>query len=171
MIRGSGCLAVPLRAWPGAGRLLWRAKWLILAVAVLANAAAALGAGAWGPRAHGDLVDFTVYAYRHWQSTDVYLQPGDQYAIRARGEWLYSPLVGLHGPSGGLAGMPTYPMNHVPGGALVGRIGEDGAPFYVGGGTAGLAEQAGMLYLQINDDILSDNRGQLVVDIEVLQAD
>ena len=167
----TGCVAVPLRLLPDVWRFLWRAKWLILAVVVLANAAAALGMGAWGPRAQGDLADYTVYAYRQWQSSDIYLQPGDRYEIRARGEWLYSPLVGLHGPAGGLAGMPTYPMNYAPGGALVGRIGEAGEPFYIGAETTGIAMQAGMLYLRINDDILSDNRGKLVVDLDVQRAE
>lgn len=167
----TGCLTIPLLAWPGVWRFLWRAKWLILAVATLANAAAALGMGAWGPRSQGDLADYTVYAYRQWQSTGIYLQQGDRYAIRARGEWLYSPFVGLHGPAGGLAGMPTYPMNYAPGGALLGRIGDAGEPFYVGADATGATVQAGMLYLRINDDILSDNRGQLVIDIDVLRAE
>jgi hypothetical protein len=47
----------------------------------------------------------------------------------------------------------------VPGGLLIGRIGQNGAPFWVGKGTTVQAQEAGDLYLRINDDILSDNDG------------
>ncbi len=43
----------------------------------------------------------------------------------------------------------------VPGGVLIGRIGEDGPPFR-GRGTTVRAEKQGALYLRVNDE-LTDN--------------
>ena len=110
-----------------------------------------------------------IQAYRDWQGTADYLHPGDRYVIRARGEWLYSPFVGFHSAAGSAnhVAPPSYPLPVQPGGALIGRIGEDGQPFYVGAYTAGWAEQEGQIYLRIDDDRLGDNEGALVVEITV----
>jgi hypothetical protein len=50
---------------------------------------------------------------------------------------------------------------------LIGRIGETGQPFLVGTGTRWYADQAGLLYLRIDDDILSDNEGWVTVAVTV----
>jgi hypothetical protein len=149
---------IPARAW-----------WPLLAVVLLCGATSAIGPERWGPRAQGDMAGYRVYSYRQWQSTDLQLSPGDRIRISARGEWQYSPFVGMHGPEGGLAGMPEYPLPGERGGALVGRVGDRGDVFYVGRGTALVVRDPGMLLLRINDDILSDNRGQLDVEIEVVR--
>ena len=46
-----------------------------------------------------------------------------------------------------------------PGYSLIGRIGEDGAPFFVGSRFQGVAPQAGILWLGINDPMPQRNRG------------
>jgi arylsulfatase A-like enzyme len=46
-----------------------------------------------------------------------------------------------------------------PGYCLIGRIGEDGVPFYVGSHFQGVAPQAGVLWLGINDPAPERNRG------------
>jgi hypothetical protein len=53
---------------------------------------------------------------------------------------------------------------------LIGRIGEDGDPRYVGDGMRWRAQNEGMLYLRIDDDILSDNEGFVSVDVRVQAA-
>jgi hypothetical protein len=111
-----------------------------------------------------------VYAYRQWQSTGVELNVGDRFRLRASGQWQYSPIVGLNGPRGGRPAVPGYPLPGVVGGALLGRIGENGSAFYVGAGTRGVADSRGLFYLRINDDLLGDNAGTLDVDIEVVRA-
>ncbi len=121
----------------------------------------------WRPHAQTELLTRAAFAYRQWQSTGFYLNQGDRFTIQARGEWLYSPLVGKHGPAGGLPAPAFYPLPQVDGGALIGRIGENGQPFYVGRWTSGLADAPGLLYLRINDDLLGDNAGQLAIEIEI----
>lgn len=116
-----------------------------------------------------------IFAYRGWQSMGVQLEKDDSVTIRARGTWLYTPGE-YHGPEGH-ARYPApsfYPLPHVermgpgvPGGVLIGRIGENGAPFLVGRGTRVQAAERGKLYLRINDDILSDNEGWVEVQVRV----
>jgi len=121
---------------------------------------------AWRPQQAIELLTYHVYAYRDWQSTDLFLEQGQCVQIKAQGEWLYSPVVGRHGPEGGRFAPSFYPRQYDLGGALLGRIGETGEAFYVGKQTLTCASSLGFLYLRINDDILSDNSGSLSVKIE-----
>ncbi len=109
-----------------------------------------------------------VHAYRDWQNMAVQLREGDLVAIRASGEWLYTPHE-VHGPQGHprYPAPDFYPIPYAAGGVLIGRIGEKGEPFVVGKRTIHYAYEDGPLYLRINDDRLGDNWGSVVVDIEV----
>jgi hypothetical protein len=109
-----------------------------------------------------------IFAYRDWQSVGMQLQAGDLVTIWAEGEWLYTPGE-FHGPEGHARyPAPTfYPVPYVAGGALIGRVGEGGEPFYVGKRATVEALQAGRLYLRIDDDILSDNEGWVEVRVQV----
>ena len=91
--------------------------------------------------------------------------------IEAGGEWLYTPGE-YHGPAGHprFRAPEFYPLPGVAGGALIGRIGETGAPFYVGERWSGRAGGDGPLYLRIDDDLLGDNEGFVLVDVEVVEA-
>jgi hypothetical protein len=115
-----------------------------------------------------DLAPIEIFAYRDWQSTNVKVAQGDGVQIRASGEWLYTP-----GEWNGPEGHPRYPapgfypVPGVRGGALIGKIGESGDTFYVGAGYSFRARQAGQLYLRIDDDILSDNKGKVRVQVSV----
>ena len=123
------------------------------------------------PTHQEDMAQTRVYAYRDWQSTGIRLEVGEEVAIRATGEWLYTPNE-WHGAEGH-ARYPApnfYPMSHVPGGLLLARIGEAGGPVWVGKDTTLWVNEPGMLYLRINDDQLSDNKGVLDVKIEVIPA-
>lgn len=123
-----------------------------------------------GPLSQEDLSTPRVYAYRDWQTVGLQLNEGDIVHIRARGTWLYTPEE-HHGPEGHTEypAPDTYPISgyNVPGGVLLGRIGEDGKPFIVSRGRTVVADRPGALYLRINDDILSDNEGYVMVELQV----
>ncbi len=123
------------------------------------------------PVQKADLVEQRVYAYRGWQSVGIALHPGDVVTIVARGRWLYSPQVGYYGPDGAPPSQypaPSYyPVPNGIGGCLIGRIGEKGHPFYVGRRATIRSDALGLLYLRINDDIVTDNDGYVTVEITV----
>lgn len=125
-----------------------------------------------GPHRQRDLSQPRIYAYRDWQSVGVQLSPGDIVRLRAEGTWLYTPGE-YHGPEGHheYPAPDTYPINGVPGGVLLARVGEDGYPFVVGRGGTFVADREGFLFLRINDDILSDNEGYVTVEFEVTPAE
>ncbi len=115
-----------------------------------------------------DLNQMKIFAYRDWQSTGVTVNPGDVVNIRARGRWLYTPNE-WHSPAGHprFRAPQFYPLPGVPGGALIGKIGDNGKPFYVGANISIQSQASGQLYLRIDDDILSDNEGEVDVDVRV----
>ncbi len=115
-----------------------------------------------------DLNPLEIFAYRDWQGTSVQLESGQRVIIHARGGWLYTPNE-WQGPEGHhiYRAPGFYPLPGVPGGALIGRIGESGEIFFVGAYSTFRAPAAGQLYLRIDDDILSDNQGKVQVTIQV----
>ncbi len=145
---------------------IWVAALLTLgSVTVLAAEGALL------PVQQAEMAQYRIFAYRDWQSVGVRLQPGDGVRLRAEGNWSYTPGE-FHGPEGH-ARYPApgfYPVPYGRGGALLGKIGEDGSPFVVGKLGRADASTAGMLYLRINDDILSDNQGWANVTFQVFPA-
>ncbi|MDP3723003.1 MAG: alkaline phosphatase family protein [Candidatus Omnitrophota bacterium] len=61
--------------------------------------------------------------------------------------------------------LPAMADGPFPAFCLIGKLGDDGPPFYVGARYDGVAERAGRLWLGINDDHLADNRGAFAVRI------
>jgi hypothetical protein len=57
------------------------------------------------------------------------------------------------------------PLPNVLAGALIGRVGTNGAPFPIGTGVPVTMPAAGQLFLGINDDGFEDNVGEFRVDI------
>ncbi len=151
-------------------RRLTLLSWPFLALLLLLGGTALARPAGWRPHTQVELLTHTVYAYRQWQSTGIKLAAGDTAIIRARGQWLYSPIVGLNGPNGGRPAGPQYPLPNVPGGALLARVGDDGAPAFAGAWARVQATSRGFLYLRINDDLLGDNVGTLTVEISVTPA-
>lgn len=149
-------------------RILIRAGLLLVPICLIGMALTLWALGSWRPVVQSTLFSHTVYAYRQWQSTGYYLNEGDEVLIRAQGQWSYSPEVGENGPEGGPPAPNYYPLPSSPGGALLGRIGEDGTIFDIGPGARVNVTQAGMLYVGINDDLLGDNKGQLGLEITVI---
>lgn len=147
---------------------------------LLANAlAGALAVNAL-PVAQETLHQQKIYAYRGWQSVGVQVHEDETVEIQASGEWLYTPDE-YNGPEGHPRYLAPdfYPMPGAPGGLLIGKIGESGIPFIVGQGTSVSAYEwqardgiqlSGLLYLRINDDVLSDNKGSVVVAVTVTKA-
>ena len=117
---------------------------------------------------HESLNPTRIYAYRDWQSTGVRVHQGDLLAVEAEGEWTYTPGE-VHGPEGHPIYLAPrfYPLPSAPGGVLIGRIGEEGDPFHVGRYMYRRVRENGLLYLRIDDDILSDNEGYVEIQINV----
>ena len=143
---------------------------MILALGALVALGVFAVSGAWGPQFQESLLVNRVYAYRGWQSTGIQLHKGDRYTLRADGIWLYSPYAGPNGPEGHRRYLSPdfYPLPKVGGGALIGRVGEEGKPFYVGRGLWGQADTNGLLYLRIDDDLLGDNVGSVTIKVTVI---
>jgi hypothetical protein len=118
-----------------------------------------------------DMAQTEIFAYRGWQSTGVRLQANETAEIRATGYWLYTP--GEWHDANGHKRYPApsfYPLTGVAGGVLIGRVGESDYVQWVGRRGNVWASEPGMLYLRINDDILTDNEGSLHVSIKVIPA-
>ena len=140
---------------------------VVVAVVLLVLAARAV----LRPVQHASLTQPRIYAYRDWQSVGLRVHAGDSLNIRAKGTWLYTPGE-YHGPEGHAryAAPSFYPLPGVRGGALIGRIGETGEPFYVGRRLTRTIDRDGTLYLRIDDDVLSDNDGFVTVEVSVAEG-
>lgn len=142
----------------------------VLAMGALLAFGGLAASAARAPQSQESLLVNRVYAYRGWQSTGVQLHKGDRYTLRADGIWMYSPYAGPNGPEGHRRYLAPnfYPLPNVGGGSLIGRIGEEGRPFYVGRAIWGQAETSGLLYLRIDDDLLGDNVGSVTIKVTVI---
>ena len=107
----------------------------------------------------------TVMARSAWTDTSIDVRPGQEIFFTASGEVRWGP-----GRRHGAAGERNSPFNQgrpMPdrnAAALIGKIGESGDPFFIGGSTQGIRVRgAGRLYLGVNDDFLDDNSGSLRV--------
>ena len=111
-----------------------------------------------------------VSATRDWVDTGIVLQAGDVLDITASGQIFYAPGRAAAAQAAGAAGRratASAPMPDVEIGALVGRI-ADGPVFKVGDTLTGYrAPVAGRLFLRVNDDVLTDNRGEFRAAIAV----
>lgn len=150
---------------------------LLVVSYLLANGLAGLLIATAAPVPQESLHQQKIYAYRDWQSVGVQVHEAESVTIQASGEWLYTP-GDYHGPAGHPIYLAPdfYPIAGVAGGVLIGKIGEDGIPFVVGSATTVSAydwqtrdggQSDGFLYLRINDDVLSDNKGSVTVAVTV----
>jgi hypothetical protein len=98
-------------------------------------------------------VDGAKYAVNalQWMDTGIELNMNDELVISAFGKVDLMPNGGGQGISGpeGSAQFPGQPGIHPPG-ALLGRIGENGSAFLIGGSYNGTSKSEGRLYLQIS---------------------
>ena len=109
----------------------------------------------------------SVPANQHWVDTGLTVQRGDRVAFNGSGRVQLSAnandTAGVAGSETGRR--PTGPMPALLAGALIGRIGPV-SMFAIGNQTNELTMPAdGRLFLGVNDDEVSDNRGQFVVTV------
>jgi len=111
--------------------------------------------------------DVRVDARSSWTDTTIQVRPGQTVYFSARGRVRWGP-----GRQDGPAGERNSPRNDGrpigsrPAAALIGRVGDDDAPFFIGGEEEGIRMRAGgRLFLGINDDYLEDNAGAFDVTI------
>jgi hypothetical protein len=106
-----------------------------------------------------------VPANAGWVSTGMRVRRGEVITFNTTGEIQLST---NSADRAGSAGTPRTaagaPLPNVNAGGLIGRIG-NGAPFAIGNQTSVPMPNAGLLYLAANDDELSDNTGEFVVQI------
>jgi len=138
------------------------------------------------------LATVTVSARAAWTDTGADLEAGAPLRLRASGTaWvvgmrLRERLIGAPvdrrvGPGGTYVWPRDYPTRRrranrrfplptmvdgpTPAFGLIGKIGSDGAPFYVGERFDGITSRSGRLWLGINDDDVADNSGSFQVTV------
>jgi hypothetical protein len=109
----------------------------------------------------------TVDARTPWTDTGIDLRPGQEVIFSSTGQVRWGP-----GRRDGAEGEKNSPVNQgrpMPrrnAAALIGRIGPNGDPFFIGEDTQPVRVRgSGRLFLGINDDVLQDNSGSLRVTI------
>jgi hypothetical protein len=113
---------------------------------------------------------FTVPGNQPWISTLLIFQDGDMVGVKASGQVRLSPGAADVVPPGGAAGTKpgsNFPIPAAPRGALIGRI-DHGPAFVIGAERALRIPGNGVLYLGVNDDLTSDNGGELQVTVSIL---
>ncbi|MDO9529092.1 MAG: LecA/PA-IL family lectin [Syntrophales bacterium] len=113
-----------------------------------------------------------------WRNSGAILKKGLKYKITATGRWTAGPICSWTGPDGfgvspicsGASG--TY-IGRDSASLLLGKIGERGNPFVVGGGLELTASEDGILFFRINDTpmIMGDNSGSVDVTVSVQYAE
>jgi hypothetical protein len=122
---------------------------------------------------------FRLEADAGWAATGFFVEEGQEVTLTAHGRALTAP-INLFGP-GSISGpngqvgqfaicpnfenSPPCAMEDAPFGALVGKIGEDGEPFFVGSDLTFTAATSGQIYLAVNDllPFYDDNHGNYMV--------
>lgn len=111
--------------------------------------------------------DVRVEALTAWTDTSIIVRPGQTVYFTSHGKVRWGP-----GRQDGPEGERNSPRNDGrpipsrPAAALIGRIGDDEAAFFIGGGEEGIRMRSGgKLYLGINDDYLGDNNGTFDVTV------
>jgi hypothetical protein len=106
-----------------------------------------------------------VSANAGWVSTGMRVRRGEVITFNTTGEIQLSTNAADRARSAGATRTaPRAPMPAVSAGGLIGRIG-NGAPFAIGDQASVPMPNAGLLYLAVNDDELSDNTGAFVVQL------
>jgi hypothetical protein len=108
----------------------------------------------------------TVQANQPWTSTGITVKRGQRLNLTTTGEiQLSDDGNDVAGPSGAksLRLAPGAPLPQAYAGALIGKVGPNGALLAIGNSTSIVVPAAGVLYLGINDDGFADNRGNFQV--------
>jgi sRNA-binding regulator protein Hfq len=110
-----------------------------------------------------------VVAKRDWTSTGLIITRGDRIRITATGSVVIDPGTGqTTGPEGTNLTDPKKLMQDQPTGALIAVIGADNDDFvFVGRSAEFTATRGGLLFLSVNEGILSDNTGSYKALVEI----
>jgi hypothetical protein len=131
----------------------------VAAISGAANSASDLDQGMNAPGA------IRVPANGGWVSTGMRVRRGETITFNTTGEIQLSTNGSDRARSAGTTRMAAgAPLPNVAAGGLIGRIG-NGAPFAIGDQASVPMPNAGLLYLAVNDDELSDNTGAFVVQL------
>jgi hypothetical protein len=112
--------------------------------------------------------DVRVAATTQWVNTGITVRAGDNVYFDASGEVHWGPNR-EDGPVGerNSPSNPGRPIPASPAAALIGRVGDRGTPFLNGDQPGPYRmRNSGQLFLGINDDVLTDNRGAFTVTIQ-----
>ncbi len=110
----------------------------------------------------------TVSAKTPWTATGITVRRGETLNFNATGEiQLSGDASDIASPYGAKSTRKASnsPLPNVLAGALIGRVGTNGAPFPIGTGVPVTMPAAGQLFLGINDDGFGDNAGEFRVEI------
>ena len=108
-----------------------------------------------------------VDAREQWTDTGIDVRSGQQIYFASQGEtrWGRDRKDGAEGERNSPLN-PNRPLPDRPAAALIGRIGDGNQVFFVGADSGPFrARDSGRLYLGINDDVLTDNSGNLRVTV------
>jgi hypothetical protein len=111
--------------------------------------------------------DVSVSARERWTDTGLSVRAGQTVYFQASGRVRWGP-DRQDGPEGerNSPRNNARPIPNRPAAALIGRVGENDAPFFIGDESGPIRLRGGgRLYLSINDDALQDNSGSFRVTI------
>lgn len=155
-------------------------RWHALFIALCLSAAPAAAQQAAPPEGATQAV---LPAAASWMATRVSVRRGQGLRISAQGRWsAITPAQTVTAAprdtstdANGYPDMPAgrgAPLPAANRGALVGRIGENGAPFLIGAAYRGRADADGVLFVTMNEpaEQMRDNQGRMALSINVLIA-
>ena len=116
-------------------------------------------------------------AANQWQHSGVQIERGKTYRVLASGNWKMGSLCKATDAGGDnmysmacwdMGGQTVAGFSH---GALIGKIGSESLPFYVGKRLKFTADRSGVLYFMGNDTaaFIKDNSGQLSVSVSLVE--
>jgi hypothetical protein len=108
-----------------------------------------------------------VDAHEPWTDTGIDVRAGQQIYFSSQGEtrWGRDRRDGAEGERNSPLN-PGRPLPDRPAAALIGRIGDRNEYFFIGGESGPFrVRDTGRLYLGINDDVLTDNSGNLRITV------
>jgi hypothetical protein len=103
-----------------------------------------------------------IAANQPWTSTGITVRKGQTLTFQTTGQVQLSTDTNDIADANGSKNAryaTNAPMKNVLAGALIGRIGPNGAPFAIGTQTSIVAPGTGLLFLGVNDDGFGDNQG------------
>lgn len=111
----------------------------------------------------------TVYANQAWTDTGIDFKPNMTVEILSEGQIGYSN-TGNTGPNGGRnLGISSYPVRNAGVGAVIAKVryrdGGESSPVFIGTSNQVNTDEYGRLWIGVNDDNFSDNKGSFRVTI------